>query len=374
MLKSVNHSLGLALLGGSLAIASAIPAHAQVVVTGGNASFQGTQIFVPDVNSRLGTVVYNGSARTLIRTSQGPIDVNLLVNNGILPTLNTSPEAVPKIGDTGRWLPTVNFVGLSAAGEPTFFLNIPADISFKIDSITPTGAATDINRYQSVPVLLTQTGVGVNASSFGGVQRTTPVVFVGFGTSVPSNLSGLPIDRVTPGVNYPGDFTAGITGGTVSVPLTASFGTFSNPTLDQNKIAKINSGSDGSLFFSASTSITSFGSSSYTTTMVAVSSIYENIVPFGNDGGGGTPDKPGDATKQGESKQGESNKNDDDDDDDADFVDNNNDRYIVIGVPSRVFPGLVGIEKIKRKSTKQASLPTTAPVQVSVNAEPTPVE
>ena len=73
-------------------------------------------------------------------------------------------------------------------GEPTLFRNIPATLDFRIDGLTPTGLTTDINHYESPVVLLTETGVAVNSSSFGGVARVTPVRVVDYGQTAPSSL------------------------------------------------------------------------------------------------------------------------------------------------------------------------------------------
>lgn len=327
MLKQLTQATVIASVAGGLAIAPI--ANAQLVVTGGNISFRGTQIYVPNVNSNLGTVIYNGAASPIVvRTSGISINDNVILRGQILPILSTCPCTQPAVGDTGSWMPTLTFVAYSSSGEPTLFRNIPAELNFRVDGLQPTGAASAINRFESFPALLTQSGTAVNASSFGGVQRTTPVVVVEFGQTPSASLQSFGVASVTPGINYPGDINATITSGIVNAPLANSFTSLNNSPSGGSGAG--NNGNNGSLFVSASTYVGAFDS------VTSIVSVY---------GAGST--LTDDNTNL---EDDEDNRGDDDEDEDTIFVDENKgERYVVVGLSSRVFPGLIGVEVIKEE-------------------------
>lgn len=323
---------------------------AQVVVTGGNLTFQGTQVFVPTSGSTAD--VYNGRATAVLQTRpivtvrQGGVKVQGLVNNNILPQLNIQGGGQPAVGNTGRWLPTVTFVGQSPSGQPTLYLNIPADLSFQVDSLQSQGTAAAINKYETEPLLLRQTGVSVNASSVGGVQRLTPVVLVDFGTSVPSNLSGYQIAKTTPGQSFPTDFTATITEGQLSTPTNA-FDSSSNGSSGSNN-GSSNSGNDGSTFNAGTTYITAFSSDgSYTTTVYTLySPTLDREVQVRE-----TDDDDDGDDDNGNNGNGNNNRNRTNNrnrrDREVQLVDRTTNRtYVIVGLPSRVFPGLIGLQPV----------------------------
>ncbi len=325
-------------IAGGLAIAPSSKAIAQIPVTGGTLSFKGSQIYVPNVNSNLGSVIYDGTAGVLVRTSAIPsINSTVLLRSGILPTLSTCPCSTPQVGDTGTWLPTLTFVGRSSAGEPTLFSNIPAQVNFTVTGLTPTGVDTAINRFESFPVLLTQTGAAVNASSFGGVQRITPVVFVEFGQTPSSSLVNFGIASVTPGVNYPGDIAATITSGTISAPLANSFG---GVNASPPGSGASNNGSNGSFTVVSSTSVGAFNS---VTSIFSVYGSNSNPPDSSNQNDDST-------TRESDSDSNSGDTNEFEDDRETIFVDRTTKtRYVVVGLPSRVFPGVIGVEAVKTK-------------------------
>ncbi|MDX2228432.1 MAG: hypothetical protein NW220_02250 [Leptolyngbyaceae cyanobacterium bins.349] len=355
MLTKLVHSV--AVVGGCAIAAIVAPAQAQLVVTGGTINFQGTQIYVPNVDSRLRAVIYNGSASVLVRTPNISINDNVLLRGGILPTLNTCACDIPRVGDTGTWLPTLNFVAFSNTGEPTVFRNIPAELNFRVDSLQPTGPAAPINRFESPLVLLTETGSAVNASSFGGVARTTPVVVVEFGQFPSTQLQAFGIANVTPGINYPGNINATITDGTVSAPLANSFSATPPPAT-----GAANNGNNGSFVVTSSTFVGAFNS---VTSIVSVYGPTPGAAPDGNTRPEDTPqERPRpDEGRRPRPDEGEQNgERDDDDDDETIFVDRNRGtRVVIVGLPSRVFPGLIGIESI-RETPRTAQQPADSRV------------
>lgn len=328
---------------------------AQVVVTGGNLTFQGTQVFVPTSGNTAD--VYNGRATALLQTrpivtvQQGGVKVQGLVNNTILPQLNIQGGGQPAVGNTGRWLPTVTFVGQSPSGQPTLYLNIPADLSFQVNSLQSQGTAAAINKYETEPLLLRQTGVSVNASSVRGVQRLTPVVLVDFGTSVPSNLSGYQIAKTIPGQSFPTDFTATITEGQLSTP-TNTFDSSSNGSSGSNN-GSPNSGNDGSTFNSGTTYIAVFSTDGGSTTTVytlysptldrevQVRETDDGDDDNGNDDNGNNNN----GNNNGNNRGGNNNRNRRDRE--VQVVDPATNRtYVIVGLPSRVFPGLIGLQPV----------------------------
>jgi hypothetical protein len=359
----INQLAASAFLASGFAIAAIAPAFAQIAVTGGTINFQGTQIYVPNTTATdLPTTVYNGSAAVLVRTPNIAINDNVLLRNNILPTLNTCACAVPRVGDLGRWQPTLSFVAYSPTGEPTFFRNIPATLDFRVDALTPTGLATDINRFESPVVLLTQTGTAANASSFGGVSRVTPVRIVEFGRIPSTSLQGLGIANVTPGTNYPGDIRATITGGIVSAPLANSFSATPPPATGGG-----NNGNNGSFTVTAATYIEGFNS------VTSVFSVY------GLAGAGPTetqPDtRPEDRgeTRPENSQEEQKREKEREDDGETVFVDREGGRRIIlVGLPSRVFPGMIGVEVIAEPRRTAQAVPTDTVATSAPNREVMP--
>ena len=347
MLKRLTCSgLGLG-LAGSLAIVASAPAQADVVVTGGSINFQGAKIFVPTSTGQAD--IYNGSAAAQIVTTpvivqQGALRVQGLVNNNILPQLNTTPGAVPAVGSTGQWQPTVSFVGLSASGEPTLFLNLPTNLNFQVNSLTP-GVSSPISRYETQPFVLSQTGVGVNASSFGGVERLTPVVLVDYSSSPLTSISGAAVNSsaTRPGASYsPTAFTAAITGGTITTPAGFTFGSpgSSSSSSIGSTSTSPNSGNNGSTFSTSATFIRPFALNTTTIVFITYSPTLDRPVQV----------------QAGNNSQSGSNEGDR-----VTYTDTQtNQSYTPVGLPSRVFPGLIGLQQVdSRQSTTRLS--TTDP-------------
>ncbi len=333
--RMVQSALLVGVMGGC---AIALPAQAQVTVTGGSINFQGTQIYVP-TSAGVNSVIYNGSGRVVVNTAAVPsINNTILVNGGIIPSLSTAPGTVPAVNDTGKWLTTLTFLGRSSSGEPTLFANIPAQLNFTITGLTPTGASAAINRFASYPFLFSQSGVAVNASSFGGVQRITPVVLVDFGQTPSAALTSIGVASTTPGTNYPGDINANITGGSISTPLSNSIGAV-NSSSSGNGAS--NNGSNGSFTVTAATYIGEFNS---------VTSIFSVYGPTAGSSTPPNPDAPTPTQPRPDDKPGKDDKTGkgDKQDDDTIFIDRtSNVRVVVVGLPSRVFPGVIGIEVIR---------------------------
>lgn len=218
----------LALAGGwAIALSSSVSAQqVEVPITGGTATFNDTQIFVPnnaDIDGR--TIVFEGGVPDsfLIRTNlQGNNFVNAVIRGSTLPVLSTGPCCTPGVGDTGEMLGTLSFRGFSASGEPALFTNIPVSLQFQINAITLDPQTAPFVQFQTQPTTLSETGTVETDSTF-EVRRDTPVIYVQFqpeGTPAQDTdlLPATAFDTEIPGLSYSGDFSTDLTGGSITVP------------------------------------------------------------------------------------------------------------------------------------------------------------
>lgn len=247
--KLCSH-IGLGLLG-SVAIAS--PTLAQIPVTGGFADFRDAQIFVPRPGSAdPRTVVFTNTEprRFLIRTTQGNIPLNAIFETTTLPTLSTLPGTLPGIGDRGNISGTLTFRGFTNSGEPGIYSNIPTELNFIITSGNFTSPFIQrYTKYQTAPVTLTETGTVATTSSFTRTTRTRPVVLVQFqpgfsrpesrivlNTFVPSRAY---LNTIIPGVSYRTNFDTTLTGGFVSIPTPPGLNPTGNVTSTPSRTGEI---------------------------------------------------------------------------------------------------------------------------------------
>lgn len=226
----------------SLTLTLASAASAQIQVTGGTAVFTDTRIFVPDPGGANPlTEVFEGStpSRILIRTTQGNIPLNAIFQSSILPAIDVRPGGIPAVGDTGNVLGTLTFRGFTAAGEPGLYTNIPTELDFQITSGN-FSTARPYTKYQTEPLLLTETGTVSTPTTFTTVSRTTPVVAVQFqrGSNSPTSriIEGRTIPASAfatdiPGNSFSSDFRVSLTGGSISIPNPPGFN--ANATVTQ---------------------------------------------------------------------------------------------------------------------------------------------
>lgn len=182
----------------------ALPAHAQLDVTGGGATLENVNIFVPETGdiTPVGggatsgndprTVIYDstlqdGSLR--IQTTQGSVPTTAIFRATTLPTITSiaptaGPVAVGAVnGATGSMLGTLSFRGASESGGPLFF-NIPTTLNFTIGNTQGFAAAGGtVTEFRAEGFILQETGFGATRSSVGVVQRNTPVTLVQYGTT-----------------------------------------------------------------------------------------------------------------------------------------------------------------------------------------------
>ena len=168
----------------------AAPSPAQLDVTGGEATINNADVFVPNAGGNIvggsgGTdtrgVIYNGDFDNVtIQTNQGNIPSSAVFRANTLPTINGAAGQTNLTGLDGTVLGTLSFRGVGPLGAR--FFNIPTTLDFTITTnpLTVGGAAFD--EYRAEGFILQETGFVTGAQGLGLVQRRTPVTVVQYGT------------------------------------------------------------------------------------------------------------------------------------------------------------------------------------------------
>lgn len=229
---AIQH-IALGLASGFLTWPAVAIAQNSIPVTGGNLTFNNSQIYVPCACEPGSALIIRGETPTsfLIQTSQGNIPLNAVFRTDILPNLSTLAGAEPAIGDTGLLSGSLTFRGFTADGQPGLYSNIPTDLNFTITAgtIATVGPYT---RYETDPFTLIRTGTISTPTTFTTVLRTDPVVGVQFqpdGTPAQDQiLLGVPLSAsdytaVSDGTVYASNFNAAINGGQVQIPADPGF-------------------------------------------------------------------------------------------------------------------------------------------------------
>ncbi|WP_346290084.1 hypothetical protein [Sphaerothrix gracilis] len=198
---------------GTLIAVSMPVAQAQLQVTGGGATINDAQVFQPDTGDRvdaanpttvIGTdnrsVIYEGEflpSSILIETNQGPIPSTAIFRPTTFPVFDTSvtnpgsPLNVSNIADgtrSGEFQGTLSFRSLNATGGASFF-NIPTTLNFSVTAATGGTELGAVTEYRAENFILQETGVATSGSSFGVVQRRTPVDLVQYANGDLSSTS-----------------------------------------------------------------------------------------------------------------------------------------------------------------------------------------
>jgi hypothetical protein len=177
---------------------AAKPSNAQLDVTGGGATINNADVFVPTNGNITGT---NPGTDTRAVVTQGTFDaVTIQTNQGNLPTSAVfRPNTLPTInngtglgGDlqnsTGTVLGTVSFQGVGPLG-PQFF-NIPTTLNFQVANSVGLAGGTNISEFRAVGYILQETGFVTAANGIGVVQRRTPVTLVQYGGPTQQTVLG----------------------------------------------------------------------------------------------------------------------------------------------------------------------------------------
>lgn len=313
-----------------------------IPITGGNVVFGDTQIFVPTDSTTDGRTFVHGEGSVpdsfLIRTSQGDIPLTAIIRGSTLPVLSTAVAGTPAVGDTGEMLGTLTFRGFSASGEPALFTDIPVELQFQVNAIT-LGASTPYTQYRTVTGVLSETGTVETPSSSADVTRDTSIFYVQFqpeGTPA-QDIGVIPASEfnaaVIPGASYNADFSADLTGGSVTVPVPPGFGQAGNTGGDSGETPVIFSPSSVfvTFFLSSETDFTIFTPGEmgdFQGTPVMPGATLIGIFIFTSVPSGVWVDPPM-VVSQAQTTFG------------FDFV--MKPRPVPVGVASRVFPGMVGV-------------------------------
>jgi hypothetical protein len=206
----------------ALAICSA-PSEAQLDVTGGSATINNAEIFIPtsDVvtNGNSGpdnrAVVTGGQLNNVtIETNQGNIPTTAVFRANTLPTINNAVGATTLGGlnGQGQVLGTLSFRSVGPLGA--LFFNIPTTLEFQVNAGTSTALTNNglQTEYRAENFILQETGFVAGAPGVGVVQRRTPVVLVQYQPGAPGATA--PVDTTVLGTPVAGTaYTATRPGG-----------------------------------------------------------------------------------------------------------------------------------------------------------------
>ncbi|MEM1281589.1 MAG: hypothetical protein AAGG53_16555, partial [Cyanobacteria bacterium P01_H01_bin.152] len=176
---------------------AAAPGLAQLEVTGGGATLNDVDVFVPtdgtlnnsNVNaSDTRAVLYNNTLdqETLtIETNQGNIPADAIFRINTLPTIDLAGDGSNPIdanlpqnfdGAQGQILGTLSFRSVGPSGA--LFSNIPTTLNFQVVSPDTLAGGVDFTEYRAEGFILQETGFVTGASGVGAVVRQTPVTLV----------------------------------------------------------------------------------------------------------------------------------------------------------------------------------------------------
>ena len=351
IIKSACFALSFVGLAGSIAFLATPSVQAQdtVDITGGSGTLDGGTIFVPGAGDS-NTLIYESTlpdGTLVIQTNQGNIPAPIIFKEGTVPTLNTTSGscncAVPAVGDTGKVDGNVSFRAFDANGQPALFVGVPASLEFSVTSLTPTGPNFNSTRFSTPPdFVLTTTG---SASTSGGSVQTSSAIDNVFIFQIQPqgsektdqevlgiNVPAAEFTETVDGISYPADLDFDLTGGFVTIPAQIGF----SPTGSSNSGGSGGNNPDTNFVSSNTTFIPVFqGDDGATLNNV----IYTEYTPTSNrpipqgsdDTGSGTVYQMGD------------------------------NYYVTVGLPSRVFPGLIGVTPTQTPSASpnQPPLPGT---------------
>ncbi|NJM48102.1 MAG: hypothetical protein HC860_19600 [Alkalinema sp. RU_4_3] len=356
------------LLSSGLLLACSMPALAQQVpITGGSGRFGGARFMSPTTGAIIdrccnqptgttdnrGTFYQNNNVQSaIIRTQLGNIPTNARIETTINPALNNAFNRPVAVGDRTEIPVRLSFRLPSANGGSVFFNRLPARINATFTEV-PTATGTPIREYISPNYLFTEVG-RVNApGATAVVRRETDVNVVQYTNGEPKDITV--VNRTIPaadftqyreGTSYTGDYKFDITGGNAgSIDTTI----FTNAQGNQPTPAggpPIPSTKNPKVHFivlkpeakpTTEKPTTDPNYQVFGTTVVYVSPQTIDTPVLGNDVkvayNTGYDDK---GSRSNCKCQG-----------DVVLIDQQRNLYVPVGVPSRIFPGLMGMQQIK---------------------------
>ncbi len=331
----------------SLALAPAVEAQLPVIAGGG--SINDAQVFVPssgvirdypsgtatggtDVRSLIYQRNFNG---VLIQTDRGDLPNNLLFQAIKSPVIDgNSINNPPTVGSTSTIEGQISFRTFSPQGEPIFFNQVPSTINVRFTQVPSATITVPTREFSARNFVLTERGIAADARGISVVTRESGVDFqqYRFDGSEPTdqtqlnlNIPAIAYNQFRDGYTLKGDFGFDIMGGTIGNGIVQTVA-LPNPT-NRSSGGNANPGNpaspNSSRFINQGTSMI------YLIPVLVYQPGLDREVQLAFDTGktfDGLPSGNEDAIV---------------------YVDQQNRKtYIAVGLQSRVFPSLVGLEQV----------------------------
>ncbi|NEQ34670.1 MAG: hypothetical protein F6K04_27550, partial [Leptolyngbya sp. SIO4C5] len=178
--------------------ASGLEAKAQIEVTGGELTINGAEVFQPDSGDRVrvdspttvignetNAIIYDGNYQLdqiQIETNQGPIPTTAIFQPTTLPQFdsNSAPITGNNINNgnfSGQFQGTLSFRSLTPNGG-ALFRNIPTTLNFTVTEATNPTELGAVTEFRAENFVLTEIGNAESANAVGVVGRQTAVKLV----------------------------------------------------------------------------------------------------------------------------------------------------------------------------------------------------
>jgi hypothetical protein len=368
------------LLSSGLLLSATLPVFAQQVpIVGGSGRFEGARFMSPTTGIILdratnqptggtdnrGTFYRNPDVQSaFIRTQLGNIPTNARIETTINPAVNNAFNRPVVVGDRTEIPVRLSFRIPSANGGSVFFNRLPATLNATFTEV-PTAVGSPIREYISPNYVFTEVG-RVNApGATAVVRRETDVNVVQYTNGEPRDITV--VNRTIPGgdftqfregTSYTGDYKFDITGGSAgsidtsffinspgTQPTAAAGSPPTAPLVSDPKVHYVIFRPTATLPTTPPQATTQY--QVYGSTVIYVSEQKIDHPVLGNDikvaYNTGYNDK-GDRSNC--KCQGQ-----------VVLVDGQRNVYIPVGVPSRVFPGLMGMQQIKNPNPEPPQSP-----------------
>lgn len=345
---------------------SAMPVLAQQVpITGGSGRLEGARFISPTTGTifdrasnrptggtdNRGIFYQNADVKSaIIRTQLGNIPTNARIETTISPVVNNALNRPVAVGDRTEIPIRLSFRLPSPNGGSVFFNRVPAMLNATFTEV-PTVTGTPIRGYISPKYLFTEVGSVSAANVTAVVQRETDVNITQYTNGEPRDVTlinrtipGADFTQYREGTSYSGDYKFDITGGNAGTFDTTLFTNVQGrqptpvggtPVVRPRKIQFVIFRPETKLPTTAPTKNPDY--QIYGKTVIYVSPQKIDHPVLGNDikvaYNTGYDNK---GSRSNCKCQGE-----------VVFIDSQKNVYVPIGVPSRVFPGLMGMQQIK---------------------------
>jgi hypothetical protein len=355
-------------LSSGLLLAGAIPVLAQQVpITGGSGRFEGARFMSPTTGAifdratdrplgttdNRGTFYKNNDVQSaIIRTQLGNIPTNARIETTINPAVNNAFNRPVVVGDRTEIPIRLSFRLPGPNGGSVFFNRLPTMLNATFTEV-PTVTGTPIREYISPNYLFTEVGRVNAANTTAVVRRETDVNVVQYTNGEPKDLTvvnrripGADFTQYREGTTYTGDYKFDITGGNAGSIDTTFFTSAQgnqptpagNPSIPRTKNPKVHfivlkpEAKPPTEKPTADPNYQTYGKTVvYVSTQKIDHPVLGNDVKVAYNTGYDNKGSRSNCKCQGE----------------VVLIDPQKNVYIPIGVPSRVFPGLMGMQKVK---------------------------